>query len=57
MQRLQYLDGKYLIVGRARWQKDEVIDSFDTREEANRMLHEYRMAFGCDWSLWMAVYP
>ena len=29
----------------------EVIDEFDTREEAERMLVEYRMAFGKDWLL------
>lgn len=29
------------------------IDEFDTLEEAQEMLSEYRMAFGKDWRIWI----
>jgi hypothetical protein len=32
----------------------EEIDTADTREEAEFLLGEYRMAFGSDWKLWIA---
>lgn len=31
----------------------EEIDEFETREEAMRMLTEYRMAYGSEWKLWI----
>ena len=31
----------------------EIIDEFDTREEAQAMLSEYRMAYGSEWKLWI----
>ena len=31
----------------------EIIDEFDTREEALEMLTEYRMAYGHEWKLWI----
>lgn len=31
----------------------ERIDEFDTKKEAEKMLVEYRMAFGPDFSLWI----
>lgn len=32
---------------------EETIDSFATEDEANRMLAEYRMAFGPGWILYV----
>ena len=37
----KYADSPYL----------EEVDSFDTEKEANKMLAEYRMAFGSGWLL------
>lgn len=42
----------FIIMGKYRGRSEEV-DSFDTREEADRMLAEYRMAFGAGWHLWI----
>jgi hypothetical protein len=33
--------------------KTEEIDEFDTRDEAEKMLGEYRMAFGAGYALWI----
>lgn len=33
--------------------KQEVIDQADSVQEAYRMLHEYRHAFGSSWKLWL----
>jgi len=43
----------FRIFGRYAGQTEE-IDSFDTQDEAERMLSEYRMAYGSGWSLWIA---
>lgn len=32
----------------------EVIDVFETKEEAEEMLAEYRQAYGSEWSLWIS---
>jgi hypothetical protein len=32
---------------------EETIDSFDTKDKADRMLAEYRMAFGPGWILYV----
>jgi hypothetical protein len=36
----------YEIVARWTWGGVEVVDTADTREEANALLEEYRMAYG-----------
>jgi hypothetical protein len=41
------IKGKYLRYA------SEVIDEFDTLAEAEKMLSEYRMAYGAGWSLWI----
>jgi hypothetical protein len=43
----------YKIVGRYKGCEREYIDEFDTREEANAMLTEYKMAYGNDFALWI----
>ena len=40
----------FRIVGEFQGEK-EIIDEFDSREEAEKMLMEYRLAFGCGWIL------
>lgn len=42
----------YIIMGRYQGRSEE-IDSFDTLQEATRMLSEYRMAYSLEWSLWI----
>ena len=39
------------IRGKYRGKPWETIDEFDTEEEARKMLLEYEMAFGPDWTL------
>lgn len=34
----------------------EVIDEFDTRREANKMLLEYKLSYGNEWSLYVSTY-
>lgn len=41
----------YRIMGKYPGQPWEVIDDFDTRPEALKMLAEYRMAYGPEWKL------
>ena len=41
----------WVIVGRYPGCPKEDIDSFDTYKEARKMLQEYRLAFGPEWSL------
>lgn len=41
----------YKIRGKYPGQPWEDIDVFDTREEAVKMLREYRMAYGSEWQL------
>lgn len=43
----------FKIMGRYKGGRQEEIDSFDSREEADRMLGEYRMAFGTTYMLWV----
>lgn len=33
----------------------EIIDTFDTKEEAEKMLSEYKMAYGTDWYLYVEI--
>ena len=40
-------------MGRYKNQDSEVIDEFDTREEADEMLAEYKLAYGSDFTLWI----
>lgn len=47
---------KYQIVGRYQGGAMEYIDSFATKNEAYKMLTEYRMAFGSGWSLEVKVW-
>lgn len=42
----------YRIMGRYRGRKEE-IDRADSLREADRLLAEYRMAFGAEWELWV----
>lgn len=41
----------FKIRGKYPGQPWEAIDTFDTREEAVKMLHEYRVAYGPEWQL------
>lgn len=41
----------FKIRGKYPGQPWEDIDTFDTREEAVKMLHEYRVAYGPEWQL------
>ena len=41
----------YVIRGKYRSNAWEDVDEFETREEAENMLAEYRTAFGLDWTL------
>lgn len=43
----------YYIMGYYRGQKEEEIDSFETNEEAEKMLLEYQIAYGSDFTLWI----
>ena len=45
----------FQIVGRYKDKIIEEIDSFDTEEEAQAMLNEYRLAFAHDFALWIEV--
>jgi len=44
----------FKIFGRYNGQTEE-IDSFFTLVEAERMLKEYKMAFGSQWYLWIVI--
>lgn len=44
----------YKIMGRYAGVAEEV-DSFDSADEAKRMLREYVLAYGAGWSLWIWV--
>lgn len=43
----------YKIYGKYPGEPKEIIDEFDTKEEARAMLTEYRMAYGYEWKLWI----
>ena len=43
----------WAIKGKYRGCPEETIDSFVTEDEANRMLAEYRIAFGHGWILYV----
>jgi len=43
----------FKIKGRYLSYSTELIDEFDTLNEAEKMLAEYRMAYGAGWSLWI----
>lgn len=43
----------YKIYGKYPGVPQELIDEFDTEEEAKKMLIEYRMAYGHEWYLWI----
>ncbi len=43
---------EYIIMGSYQG-KTEEIDNFETLKEAEKMLAEYRLAYGSDWSLWI----
>jgi len=45
------------ILGRYKNLPVERIDEFDTKREAEKMLAEYRMAFGPDFRLWLEEEP
>jgi len=45
-------DLPFKIMGKYREETEEV-DEFETREEADSMLDEYRLAFGEGWRLWI----
>lgn len=40
--------GRYKGTGKA-----EVVDEFDTKDEAEKMVREYRIAYGSDWTVWI----
>ena len=42
----------YKIMGKYCGETEE-IDEFETREEAMKMLTEYKMAYGSEWKLWI----
>lgn len=42
----------FMIFGKYNGQTEEV-DQFDTKEEALKMLNEYRLAYGSAWTLWV----
>ncbi len=44
---------KYVIYGKYQGSHAEYIDEFNELNESNRMLNEYRMAFGAGWTLWI----
>jgi hypothetical protein len=37
--------------------KSECLDEFESKEEAEEMLREYRLAFGGWWKLWLKAAP
>ena len=43
---------EYIIMGSYQG-KTEEIDNFETLKEAEKMLVEYKLAYGKDWSLWI----
>lgn len=43
----------YKIYGKYPGEPREIIDEFDTKQEAREMLSEYRMAYGYEWKLWI----
>lgn len=43
----------FKIYGKYQGEPREIVDEFDTREEAIEMLSEYRMAYGPEWKLWI----
>lgn len=43
----------YLIIGKYRTGMAELVDEFDSKDEAEQMLAEYRMAYGPDWLLYI----
>ncbi len=43
----------YKIIGTYKNCNKEVIDEFDTKYEAEKMLIEYRFRFGSDYTLWI----
>jgi len=43
----------YEILGKYGNDKAERIDEFETRDEAERMMDEYRMSFGSCFTLWI----
>lgn len=47
----------YAIIGRYEGQKfsrdPEKVDTAESREDAETLLGEYRMAFGPEWTLWV----
>jgi|TARA_R110000787_G_scaffold51123_1_gene121305 hypothetical protein len=40
----------YSIIGMYRGNPEE-IDTADSRKEAYELMHEYRLAYGCEWSI------
>ena len=47
-------DERFVIKGRYRgWSIETVDDTAETQEEADRLLVEYQLAFGSDWTLWI----
>ena len=42
----------YCIMGRSSYGVEE-IDNADTKQEAERLAGEYRLAFGAGWSIWI----
>ena len=41
----------YIIYGKSRFGTEE-LDTADTRQEANSLVREYKMAFGAGWTIW-----
>lgn len=41
----------YLIMGKYASRAEEIVDDFDTKAEARKMLTEYRLAYGKGWRL------
>lgn len=43
----------YKIWGKLKGHPTELVDTATSKTDATYMLHEYRMAFGKDWTLWI----
>ena len=42
----------YNVIGQQAGREPELLDTFDTQDEAERMAIEYRMAFGTSWYIY-----
>jgi len=46
----------FKIIGKYKNNKPEEIDEAETLKEANYLVGEYRLAFGFEWSIWVAEF-